>query len=78
MADSVLGSMKSVIRTTGKSLSTTGPRLHALMECSFMLGVEAVDHIVTGAVELTLAYPDFVNGRSNTERRLTNMKTVVR
>ncbi|KAK3943474.1 UDP-galactopyranose mutase [Diplogelasinospora grovesii] len=37
---------------------------------SFMLGVEAVDHIVTGAVELTLNYPDFVNSRQNTERRL--------
>jgi len=37
---------------------------------SFMLGVEAVDHIVTGAVELTLNYPDFVNNRQNTERRL--------
>jgi hypothetical protein len=35
-----------------------------------MLGVEAVDHIVTGAVELTLNYPDFVNGRQNNERRL--------
>ena len=37
---------------------------------SFMLGVEAADHIVNGATELTLNYPDFVNGRSNTERRL--------
>jgi protoporphyrinogen oxidase len=37
---------------------------------SFMLGVEAVDHIATGAVELTLNYPDFVNTRQNTERRL--------
>lgn len=37
---------------------------------SFMLGVEAADSIVNGAVELTLNYPDFVNGRSNTERRL--------
>jgi len=35
-----------------------------------MLGVEAVDHIINGAVELTLNYPDFVNGRQNTERRL--------
>lgn len=35
-----------------------------------MLGVEAVDAIVTGAVELTLNYPDFVNSRQNTERRL--------
>lgn len=39
---------------------------------SFMLGVEAADHIVNGAVELTLNYPDFVNGRANTERRLTD------
>lgn len=39
---------------------------------SFMLGVEAADHIVNGAVELTLNYPDFVNGRRNQERRLTD------
>ncbi|KAJ5278977.1 UDP-galactopyranose mutase-like protein [Penicillium angulare] len=39
---------------------------------SFMLGVEAVDHVVNGAVELTLNYPDFVNGRRNTERRLVD------
>ncbi|RQM05417.1 hypothetical protein DH86_00001962 [Scytalidium sp. 3C] len=37
---------------------------------SFMLGVEAADHLLNGAVELTLNYPDFVNGRQNTERRL--------
>ncbi|KAK8086976.1 UDP-galactopyranose mutase [Apiospora phragmitis] len=37
---------------------------------SFMLGVEAADHILNGAVELTLNYPDFVNGRQNGERRL--------
>jgi hypothetical protein len=35
-----------------------------------MLGVEAVDNIANGAVELTLNYPDFVNQRKNTERRL--------
>ena len=35
-----------------------------------MQGVEAVDHIVNGGVELTLHYPDFVNGRLNGERRL--------
>jgi hypothetical protein len=35
-----------------------------------MLGVEAADNIVNGAVELTLNYPDFVNSRKNTERRL--------
>jgi protoporphyrinogen oxidase len=39
---------------------------------SFMLGVEAVDNIVNGAVELTLNYPDFVNGRRNEERRLVD------
>ncbi|KAL6150669.1 hypothetical protein ACJQWK_00154 [Exserohilum turcicum] len=39
---------------------------------SFMLGVEAVDHVVHGAVELTLNYPDFVNGRKNEERRLVD------
>jgi len=39
---------------------------------SFMLGVEAVDSIVNGAVELTLNYPDFVNSRANTERRLVD------
>ncbi|KAJ3549932.1 hypothetical protein NM208_g251 [Fusarium decemcellulare] len=37
---------------------------------SFMQGVEAVDHILTGGVELTLSHPDFVNTRANTERRL--------
>jgi protoporphyrinogen oxidase len=39
---------------------------------SFMLGAEAADNIVNGAVELTLNYPDFVNGRQNTERRLVD------
>jgi protoporphyrinogen oxidase len=39
---------------------------------SFMLGVEAADNIVNGAVELTLNHPDFVNGRQNTERRLVD------
>ena len=37
-----------------------------------MLGVEAVDNIVNGAVELTLNHPDFVNGRANQERRLVD------
>lgn len=41
-----------------------------------MLGVEAVDRIVSGSVELTLSYPDFVNTRSNTERRLTTAQVV--
>lgn len=39
---------------------------------SFMLGVEAVDNIINGAVELTLNYPDFVNTRQNNERRLVD------
>ncbi|KAH8690530.1 hypothetical protein BGW36DRAFT_432328 [Talaromyces proteolyticus] len=39
---------------------------------SFMLGVEAVDNIISGGIELTLSYPDFVNTRANTERRLTS------
>lgn len=40
---------------------------------SFMLGVEAVDHILHGSPELTLNYPDFVNSRGgNPERRLHN------
>ncbi|KAI1296137.1 FAD/NAD(P)-binding domain-containing protein [Xylaria venustula] len=38
---------------------------------SFMQGVEAVDNILSGGVELTLNNPDFVNTRANTERRLT-------
>ena len=37
-----------------------------------MLGVEAADNIVNGAMEVTLNYPDFVNGRANTERRLVD------
>jgi hypothetical protein len=43
-----------------------------------MLGVEAADHIANGAVELTLNYPDFVNGRQNTERRLFEGNQVFR
>ncbi|KIW05777.1 hypothetical protein, variant [Verruconis gallopava] len=39
---------------------------------SFMLGVEAVDAILQGSVELTLNYPDFVNTRANVERRLVD------
>lgn len=45
---------------------------------SFMLGVEAADHIVNGAVELTLNHPDFVNSRRNDERRLTDGAQVFR
>lgn len=37
---------------------------------SFMQGVEAADAVAHGAIELTVNFPDFVNGRSNTERRL--------
>lgn len=43
---------------------------------SFMLGVEAVDRILFGGIELTLGYPDFVNGRANTERRLNTIKSL--
>lgn len=43
---------------------------------SFMQGVEAVDHIISGGLELTLSNPDFVNTRANTERRLTGMKGI--
>jgi len=35
-----------------------------------MQGVEAVDHILSGGIELTVSYPDFVNRRVNDERRL--------
>ncbi|KAL7754250.1 hypothetical protein RI367_000231 [Sorochytrium milnesiophthora] len=35
---------------------------------SFMLGVECIDNVLYGAPELTLHYPDVVNGRSNNER----------
>lgn len=41
-----------------------------------MLGVEAVDRILFGDIELTLGYPDFVNTRANTERRLTGIKNI--
>jgi hypothetical protein len=41
-------------------------------DSSFMLGVEAVDHIISGTEEMTLNYPDFVNSRKNTEIRLTS------
>lgn len=43
-----------------------------------MLGVEAADHIVNGSVELTLNYPDFVNTRQNTERRLVDGSQIFR
>ncbi|KAK7996399.1 GTP-binding nuclear protein GSP1/Ran [Apiospora arundinis] len=41
---------------------------------SFMQGVEAVDNVISGGIELTLNNPDFVNTRSNTERRLTHFE----
>lgn len=45
---------------------------------SFMLGVEAVDAVLNGGVELTLNYPDFVNSRKNEERRLEEGITKLR
>ena len=42
---------------------------------SFMQGVEAVDYIINGGIELTLSYPDFVNRRANSERRLAPAKS---
>ncbi|KAF5663623.1 UDP-galactopyranose mutase [Fusarium heterosporum] len=41
---------------------------------SFMQGVEAVDNITSGGLELTLSNPDFVNTRKNNERRLAGIK----
>lgn len=41
-----------------------------------MLGVEAVDRILLGSMELTLSDPDFINTRANTERRLTGIKSL--
>lgn len=35
-----------------------------------MLGVEAVDNIAIGSPEMTLLFPDVVNGRKNVERSL--------
>lgn len=35
-----------------------------------MIGVEAVDRVLFGSPEVTLNYPDLVNSRRNTERRL--------
>lgn len=37
-----------------------------------MQGVEAVDHVFSGVVELMLFNPDFVNRRNNNERRLAS------
>lgn len=41
-----------------------------------MQGVEAVDNVISGGIELTVNNPDFVNSRSNTERRLTHFSNV--
>lgn len=50
-------------------------RIKELTAChSFMQGVEAVDNIISGGLELTLSNPDFVNSRKNTERRLAGIK----
>jgi hypothetical protein len=38
---------------------------------SMMLGVEAVDNILLGTTELTLAHPDIVNAQKNTAMRYT-------
>lgn len=47
-----------------------------MLTCSsFMLGVEAVDRILFGSMELTLTSPDYVNTRANTERRLSTAKS---
>lgn len=37
---------------------------------SFMLGVEAADYALYGVPEMTLNYPDIINGKPNKERRL--------
>jgi hypothetical protein len=66
----------SNILSSGRRMASdfSNPRnfllIFSTIDHSFMLGVEAADHIINGAVELTLNYPDFVNGRKNTERRL--------
>lgn len=50
-------------------------KINELIACySFMQGVEAVDNIISGGLELTLSNPDFVNSRKNTERRLAGIK----
>ena len=38
---------------------------------SLMLGVEAADNILYGSKELTLAYPDIVNAKKNSELKYT-------
>ncbi|KAE8333639.1 hypothetical protein BDV39DRAFT_198555 [Aspergillus sergii] len=42
----------------------------------FMLGVEAVDHILFSGLEVTLSNPDFVNSRANAQCRLASAKVV--
>jgi len=75
--------MRLAIRTTGESplpllLSPVNSilcdKLTTSFSRSFMQGVEAVDNVISGGVELTLNNPDFVNTRANTERRLTGFK----
>ena len=69
------GSTRLETRTTG--MSSCSPfwdereDSHAHSQTfSFMQGVEAVDHILSGGIELTVSYPDFVNRRVKDERRL--------
>ena len=72
------GSTKSATKTTGMRILSIPLSLFTIILTipSFMLGVEAVDHVVSGGIELTLSYPDFVNSRANTERRLNSKKVV--
>lgn len=65
-----LGISKSRLPLFFPAAANAGRPIHR--DHSFMLGVEAVDAIVHGGVELTLNYPDFVNGRRNEERRLVD------
>ncbi|KAF8458541.1 hypothetical protein BDZ91DRAFT_495204 [Kalaharituber pfeilii] len=44
---------------------------------SFLLGAEAVDSILLGSIEMSLNYPNYVNSRANTERRLHDNTTFV-
>ena len=69
--------MKLVTRTSVNYSSLLADANYRFQH-SFMQGAEAADHIVNGAVELTLNYPDFVNGRQNTERRLVEGSQIFR
>lgn len=60
------GSWKYEVGNQGMHHSPTIERetlLTSSIDHSFQLGVEAVDNIISGTVELTLNYPDFVNSR---------------